>query len=48
MTAHVNILKLSVGTTSVEGLAKWQKRRQVRTTDGHPRHVTRMWPKREA
>ncbi|PRY92630.1 hypothetical protein BCF33_1481 [Hasllibacter halocynthiae] len=48
MAGHVNILKLSVGTKSVEGLAKWQKRPQVRTADGHPRHVTRMWPRREA
>ena len=47
MTAHVNILKLSVGTESVEGLERWQGRPEVRTTRGQPRHVTRMWPKRE-
>jgi hypothetical protein len=33
MTSTVNLIKLSVGTETVEGLA---------------RHVTRMWPKREA
>jgi hypothetical protein len=44
----VNILKLSVGTESVEDLQRWQKRRQVRTAAGNPRHVTRMWPRREA
>ena len=48
MGAHVNILKLSVGTESVEGLERWQSRPQVRSASGHPRHVTRMWPKREA
>ncbi len=48
MGAHVNILKLSVGTESVEGLEAWQRRPQVRSATGRPRHVTRMWPKREA
>ena len=48
MGAHVNILKLSVGTESVEGLEAWQRRPQVRSASGHPRHVTRMWPRREA
>ena len=47
MSAHVNILKLSVGTDSVEDLERWQRRPQVRTTAGQPRHVTRMWPRRE-
>ena len=47
MAAHVNILKLSVGTESVEGLERWQRRPQARTAGGRPRHVTRMWPRRE-
>ena len=47
MGGHVNILKLSVGTESVEGLERWQRRPQVRSPSGHPRHVTRMWPRRE-
>ena len=48
MAGPVHILKLSVGTESVEGLERWQTRRQVRTAAGNPRHVTRMWPRREA
>ena len=48
MPTHVNILKLSVGTESVEGLERWQERPQARTRSGAPRHVTRMWPRREA
>ncbi|MDF3415802.1 DUF1489 domain-containing protein [Sulfitobacter sp. M57] len=48
MTKTVNLIKLSVGTESVEGLTNWQASKQAQTTDGLPRHVTRMWPKREA
>ncbi|KAA2314672.1 DUF1489 family protein [Pseudooceanicola sediminis] len=46
--SHTNLIKLSVGTESVEDLAAWQTTAMARTTDGLPRHVTRMWPKREA
>ena len=46
MTEHVNILKLSVGTESVEDLERWQARPAARAASGHPRHVTRMWPRR--
>jgi hypothetical protein len=42
------LIKLSVGTESVEGLAAWQETKRAQTADGMPRHVTRMWPKREA
>lgn len=48
MTKFVNLLKLSVGTESVADLAAWQKTRIAQSADGLPRHVTRMWPKREA
>jgi len=44
----VHLIKLSVGTESVEGLSAWQKSRADASPDGLPRHVTRMWPKREA
>jgi len=44
----VNIVKLSVGTETVEGLHAWQAQERVQTADGSPRHITRMWPKREA
>lgn len=42
---HINLIKLSVGTESVEGLEAWQQMRAA-DTDGLHRHVTRMWPKR--
>jgi hypothetical protein len=45
---HVNLIKLSVGTETVEGLAAWQKSRRALHEDGLNRHVTRMWPKRES
>lgn len=44
----INLIKLSVGTETVEGLAKWQRDPRVLGPDGIPRHITRMWPKRAA
>lgn len=40
------MIKLSVGTESVDSLTLWQQEKRVHTADGLPRHVTRMWPKR--
>jgi hypothetical protein len=48
MTATVHLLKLSVGTEDIADLADWQATKRAQTEDGLPRHVTRMWPKREA
>ena len=48
MDKCVNILKLSVGTENIDDLAAWQQTKRAQTTEGLPRHVTRMWPKREA
>ena len=48
MTKTVHLIKLSVGTESIETLAAWQATRMAQTPDGLPRHITRMWPKREA
>lgn len=45
-TTH--IIKLSVGSESVESLTDWQHSRAALNPDGLHRHVTRMWPKREA
>ncbi|MBL4766549.1 MAG: DUF1489 domain-containing protein [Rhodobacteraceae bacterium] len=42
----LNLIKLSVGTESVESQLEWQKLVHTQTADGLPRHVTRMWPKR--
>jgi len=44
---HVNLIKLSVGTESVDGLKRWQHGIRAKGPDGHPRHVTRMWPRRQ-
>ncbi len=47
-TGTVNLIKLCVGATRVEDLAAWQAARGAGDPDYLPRHVTRMWPKREA
>ncbi len=44
----IHLVKLSVGTESVETLADWQDIARLNWPDKEPRHVTRMWPKREA
>ncbi|MEM6276314.1 MAG: DUF1489 domain-containing protein [Pseudomonadota bacterium] len=44
----IHLIKLSVGTESVGDLEDWQKLRRAQMPDGLARHVTRMWPKREA
>lgn len=43
----LHLQKLSVGTESVEGLAEWQATKRAQAPDGLPRHITRMWPRRE-
>ncbi|WP_204113295.1 DUF1489 family protein [Shimia biformata] len=48
MDKFVNLVKLSVGSESVESLEAWQATAHERWADGIPRHVTRMWPKRGA
>lgn len=48
MDKHVNLVKLSVGTESVDSLAAWQSQYRRTLPEGLPRHVTRMWPKRES
>lgn len=48
MDKSINLIKLSVGTDSVDDLAGWQASKRAQAADGLPRHVTRMWPKREA
>ena len=44
----LHLVKLSVGTEGVEDLEHWQTQRRAQAEDGLPRHVTRMWPRREA
>lgn len=48
MSVTTNLIKLSVGTESVDDLIAWHHLKRAQTDDGLPRHVTRMWPKREA
>jgi hypothetical protein len=48
VTSYINLVKLSVGTEGIDDLALWQALPQAQGPDGLPRHVTRMWPKREA
>lgn len=48
MSKHIHLIKLSVGTETVEDLADWQATNRAQAPDGLPQHVTRMWPKREA
>ena len=47
MSEYVNLVKLSVGSQTVSDLVAWQKNPRAKGEDGCPRHVTRMWPKRE-
>ncbi|MDB5666744.1 DUF1489 domain-containing protein [Cypionkella sp.] len=43
----LNILKLSVGTESVDDLTNWHRAHAHAWAPGTTEHVTRMWPKRE-
>ncbi|MEM7074464.1 MAG: DUF1489 domain-containing protein [Pseudomonadota bacterium] len=45
MDKSINLIKLSVGSESVETLIEWQASKPAQGPDGLPRHVTRMWPK---
>ena len=47
MSNHIHLVKLSVGSDTVENLQDWQNTPRAQSSDGLPRHVTRMWPKRE-
>jgi len=44
----VHLLKLSVGSDSIDSLGAWQASARAKGPDGLPRHITRMWPRREA
>lgn len=48
MGSQIHLIKLSVGSESVETLIEWQDNPRAQGPDGLPRHVTRMWPRREA
>jgi len=42
MSKTVNMVKLSVGTEDIAGLAAWQATGRAQSSDGYPQHVTRM------
>lgn len=44
----IHLIKLSVGSDTVDSLVAWQCSAKAQGPDGLPRHVTRMWPRREA
>ena len=44
----VHLIKLSVGSESVDGLREWQAGRRKELKRDHSLHITRMWPRREA
>ena len=46
MPGGLHLIKLSVGTRTLKGLARWQSSARAKGPDGQPRHVTRMWPRR--
>ena len=48
MAESVHLLKLCVGAESVEDLIDWHRTHPSPYPTGERRHVTRMWPKREA
>ncbi|MGR3511175.1 MAG: DUF1489 family protein [Paracoccaceae bacterium] len=48
MSATLNLIKLCVGAETVKDLTDWQANPRAKGPDGLPRHVTRMWPKRNA
>ncbi len=47
VTGTLNLVKLCVGIESVEHLAEYRARMKAKGAPQPPRHITRMWPKRE-
>ncbi|MBT0959392.1 DUF1489 domain-containing protein [Alphaproteobacteria bacterium KMM 3653] len=45
---NLNLVKLCVGAETLGDLTAWQASGRSHGPDGLPRHITRMWPKREA
>lgn len=46
MATTVHLVKLSVGSSSVDSLRDWQRKRSLQRRDGRYYHLTRMWPRR--
>ena len=46
MAGRVHLIKLSVGSETIESLREWQASQRKLHSRDHSLHVTRMWPKR--
>ena len=46
MAGTIHLIKLSVGSDSVEQIEDWQQNRSKQRANEHYFHLTRMWPKR--
>ncbi|MDE2648026.1 MAG: DUF1489 domain-containing protein [Paracoccaceae bacterium] len=44
---YINLVKINVGSSSVKDVKEWQASNKHKWPDGLPRHITRMWPKRQ-
>ena len=47
MAGTIHLIKLSVGSDSVEQIEDWQRNRSKQRANGQYYHLTRMWPRRE-
>ena len=47
MDDYINLIKLCVGCETLEELIERQNMASSKNSDGLPRHITRMWPKKE-
>lgn len=47
MAGFIHLIKLSVGSDSVDEIEDWQRFRSKQRINGQYYHLTRMWPKRE-
>ena len=45
--AYINLIKINVGSSTVKDIRKWQLNNKEKWPDKKPRHITRMWPKRQ-
>ena len=47
MSDYINLVKLCVGCETIEQLIGRQRKTAEKYPDSLPRHLTRMWPKKE-
>ena len=44
---YINLIKINVGSSNVDDIKNWQLANREKWADKKPRHITRMWPKRQ-